>query len=155
MKIAELRATYGDDMIVSAASAIADERFTRQGEGIDVVDAACDYFRERLRPLQREVFIVAFLDNRHRPITCEAMFSGTVDAAAVYPREVAKRALEHNAAAVILGHNHPSGIADPSSADISITDNVRSGLALFNIRVLDHIVVGAAQTISLAEQGHV
>jgi DNA repair protein RadC len=94
-----------------------------------------------------------FLDNRHRVISFDQMFTGTIDGASVHPREVVKRALQHNAAAVILTHNHPSGIAEPSRADISLTRRLTDSLALIDVRVLDHIVVGGVETVSFAERG--
>jgi DNA repair protein RadC len=102
---------------------------------------------------EREVFGVMFLDNRHRLIAVEEMFLGTVDVASVHPREVVKRALKLNAAAVILAHNHPSGVAEPSQADELITARIRDALALVDIRVLDHLIVGGTTVTSLAERG--
>jgi len=102
---------------------------------------------------EREVFSCLFLDNRHRLVAVEEMFLGTVDGASVHPREVVKRALKLNAAAVILAHNHPSGIAEPSRADEMITARIRDALALVDIRVLDHLVVGGTTVTSLAERG--
>jgi len=151
MQIADMRATYGDDIIINAAATIADERFLRDGQPIASPGDARAYLTARLRPLEREVFMVVFLDNRHRPIACEAMFEGTIDAAPVYPREVAKRVLNLNAAAVVLAHNHPSGVADPSESDKRITWRTRDALATLDVRVLDHIVVGDAGTYSFAE----
>ncbi|WP_372831234.1 DNA repair protein RadC [Pontibacterium sp.] len=111
------------------------------------------YLSSRLRHEPREVFACLFLDNRHRVIKFEPLFFGTIDAASVYPREVVRRALEHNAAAVILAHNHPSGVAEPSRADKQITDRLVQALALVDIRVLDHMVVGDAEVVSFAERG--
>jgi DNA repair protein RadC len=102
---------------------------------------------------EREVFSALFLDTRHRLITLEEMFLGTVDGASVHPREVVKRALKLNAAAVILAHNHPSGVAEPSHADELITVRLRDALALVDIRVLDHLIVGGTTVTSLAERG--
>ena len=102
---------------------------------------------------EREEFGCLFLDNRHRLIAAEMMFTGTVDGATVHPREVVKRALQVNAAAVILAHNHPSGVAEPSQADEMITARIRDALALVDIRVLDHLIVGGTQVTSLAERG--
>jgi len=101
----------------------------------------------------REVFTCLFLDSQHRVLRCEDLFFGTLDGAAVYPREVAVRALQHGAAAVIFAHNHPSGLAEPSAADRRITERLRTALALLDIRVLDHIIVGRGQAYSFAEQG--
>jgi DNA repair protein RadC len=101
----------------------------------------------------REVFTCLFLDSQHRVQRCEDLFFGTLDGAAVYPREVAVRALQYGAAAVIFAHNHPSGVAEPSSADRRITERLCSALALLDIRVLDHIIVGSGREYSFAEQG--
>ena len=101
----------------------------------------------------REVFTCVFLDSQHRVQRCEDLFFGTLDGAAVYPREVAVRALQYGAAAVIFAHNHPSGVAEPSSADRRITERLCAALALLDIRVLDHIIVGSGQEYSFAEQG--
>ncbi|ENM5779388.1 DNA repair protein RadC [Vibrio mimicus] len=111
------------------------------------------YLSSILRDRQREAFYILFLDNQHRVIRDEILFEGTIDAASVYPREVVKRALHHNAAAVILAHNHPSGVAEPSQADRRITDRLRDALSLVEIRVLDHFVVGDGEVVSFAERG--
>jgi DNA repair protein RadC len=101
----------------------------------------------------REVFSCLFLDSQHRVLRCEDLFFGTLDGAAVYPREVAVRALQYSAAAVIFAHNHPSGVAEPSTADRRITERLCAALALLDIRVLDHIIIGGGQNFSFAEQG--
>ncbi|MDY6891175.1 MAG: DNA repair protein RadC [Pseudomonadota bacterium] len=111
------------------------------------------YLASRLRHEAREVFACLLLDNRHRVIRYEALFYGTIDAASVHPREVVKLALAHNAAAVILAHNHPSGVAEPSRADQQITDRLVKSLGLVDIRVLDHMVIGDGETVSFAERG--
>ena len=111
------------------------------------------YLSSVLRDRQREAFYILFLDNQHRVIRDEILFEGTIDAASVYPREVVKRALHHTAAAVILAHNHPSGVAEPSQADRRITDRLRDALGLVEIRVLDHFVVGDGEVVSFAERG--
>ena len=120
---------------------------------LDSPSSARDYLRARLGPYRREVFACLFLDNRHRVIHYAELFQGTIDGAAVHPREVVREALARNAAAVILAHNHPSGVAEPSDADRRITERLREALLLVDIRVLDHIVVGDADTVSLAERG--
>lgn len=102
---------------------------------------------------EAEVFVVIFLDNRHRIIAREDMFHGTIDGASVHPREVVKRALLHNAAAVIFAHNHPSGVAEPSRADQTLTERLKSALSLVDIRVIDHIVIGSDLCVSFAERG--
>lgn len=115
--------------------------------------AVKQFLLAQLSGRHQEVFMVLFLDNRHRLIVAEELFHGTIDGASVYPREVVRRALHHNAAATILAHNHPSGVADPSRDDLEITKQLKQALALIDVRVLDHIVVGRGYTVSLAEQG--
>ncbi|WP_339668985.1 DNA repair protein RadC [Dasania marina] len=112
-----------------------------------------EYLRACLRDECREVFACLLLDSQHRVIHYEPLFYGTIDAASVYPREVVKLALKHNAAALILAHNHPSGIAEPSQADQRITQRLCEALATVEIRVLDHIVVGDGEALSFAERG--
>ena len=112
-----------------------------------------DYLNARLAGYPHEVFACLFLDNRHRVIEYEELFRGTIDGASVHPREVVRRAIAHNAAALILTHNHPSGVAEPSEADRQITRRLQEALALIDVRVLDHIVVAAGETVSLAERG--
>jgi DNA repair protein RadC len=111
------------------------------------------FLTARLRHLRYEVFGCLFLDSQHRLITFRELFRGTIDGASVYPREVVAECLNHNAAAVILAHNHPSGVAEPSQADKQITRRLVDALALLDIRVLDHVVVGEGQAISFAERG--
>jgi len=112
-----------------------------------------DFLVSLLRDRPREIFLALFMDNRHRVICYEELFQGTIDGAAVYPRVVAERALSHNAAAIIVAHNHPSGISEPSSADEAITRRIRDALALLDIRLLDHFVIGDGIPVSLAERG--
>lgn len=112
-----------------------------------------DYLRAELRDQEHEVFSVLYLDNRHRLIRFEALFHGSIDQSAVYPREVLKKTLRYNAAAVIFAHNHPSGICEPSAADIAITQRLKNALALVDIRVLDHLIIGDGNVTSLAERG--
>ena len=112
-----------------------------------------DYLSARLRHLPYEVFACLYLDNHHRVIAFEELFRGTVDSANVYPREVVRACLEHNACAIILAHNHPSGIAEPSAADRAITDQLRNVLGIIGVRVLDHLVIGAGDPVSMAERG--
>jgi len=118
-------------------------------------ETVTDFVRAHLQDYEHEVFLVLFLDNRHRLIVAEELFRGTIDGAAVYPREVVKQALYHNAAALIFAHNHPSGIAEPSSADEQITARLKQALALMDIRLLDHIIVGSEGEVSLAARGKV
>jgi DNA repair protein RadC len=116
-------------------------------------DSTRRYLASRLRHLPHEVFACLFLDNRHRVIAFEELFRGTIDGASVHPREVVKHALHHNAAALILAHNHPSGVAEPSRADVQITRRLVAALGLVDIRVLDHLVIGDTEAVSLAERG--
>lgn len=127
--------------LMMTGSALANPRATRE------------FLRMRLRDLPYEVFAIVYLDNRHRVIGFEELFRGTIDGASVHPREVVKHALAKNAAAVILTHNHPSGLAEPSQADELITRRLKEALALVDIRVLDHLVVGDAVCESFAERG--
>jgi DNA repair protein RadC len=112
-----------------------------------------EYLRMRLRDLDHEVFCCVYLDNRNRVIHFEELFRGTIDGATVHPREVVKHALAHKAAAVILAHNHPSGVAEPSQADELITRRVQEALGAVDIRVLDHLVIGDGHCESMAERG--
>ena len=114
---------------------------------------AADYLLAQLRDRDHEVFCCLYLDNRHRLIGFEELFKGTIDGASVHPREVVKQALARRAAAVILAHNHPSGVAEPSRADEAITARLRDALALVDIRVIDHVIVGDGVCVSLAERG--
>ena len=106
-----------------------------------------------LATLEREVFYCLYLDNRHRVLKGECCFQGTIDGASVYPREIVKRALQINASALILAHNHPSGWAEPSEADRSITKRLVDALSLVDVRILDHFIIGGAEHFSFAEQG--
>jgi DNA repair protein RadC len=110
------------------------------------------YLRLNMTLLEREQFVCLFLDSQHRLIAEESLFYGTIDASPVYPRVVVQKALKHNAAAIILAHNHPSGVGEPSRADRSITERLIQALALVDIRVLDHLVVGS-DVVSFAERG--
>lgn len=125
----------------------------QRGNALTSPDITRAYLSAQLRGYSYEVFACLFLDNQHRVIVLEELFRGTIDGASVYPREVAKRALFHQAAAVIFAHNHPSGISEPSQADRHITDKLRQALTLFDIRVLDHFIVGDGEPYSFAEHG--
>ncbi|MCL4117276.1 UNVERIFIED_CONTAM: hypothetical protein GTU68_006044 [Idotea baltica] len=111
------------------------------------------YLTRILRDRHREAFYVLFLDNQHRVLKGEVLFEGTIDSAAVYPREVVKRSIDYNAAAIILAHNHPSGVAEPSQADRRITKRISDAVELVDIRVLDHFVIGDGEIVSFAERG--
>ena len=115
--------------------------------------ATYHYLQSVLAHQEREIFMAIFLDNQHRVLQFAELFFGTLDAASVYPREVVQTVLKYNAAAVILCHNHPSGVAEPSRADRSLTDRICAALGLIDVRVLDHLVIGDGETVSFAERG--
>lgn len=125
----------------------------QRGDALANPECTRRFLQARLRGYPHEVFACLFLDNRHRVIEYEALFRGTIDGASVHPREVVKAALAHNAAAIILAHNHPSGVAEPSQADLHLTRRLREALALVDIRVLDHLVIGDGAVVSFAERG--
>ncbi|RMD71935.1 MAG: JAB domain-containing protein [Gammaproteobacteria bacterium] len=125
----------------------------KRGDALTSPELTKSYLKARLRDYPHEVFACLFLDNRHRIIAFEELFRGTIDGASVHPREVVKRVLAHNAAAVIFAHNHPSGVAEPSGADRSITLRLKEALALIDVRVLDHVIIGDREATSLAERG--
>lgn len=124
-----------------------------RGEAMSDPSVAGRYFSQRLRSQPHEVFAALFLDTRHRAIAFEELFRGTIDGAEVHPREVVRRALAHNAAAVIVGHNHPSGSREPSAADRAVTAQLKQALALVDVRLLDHFVIGDGEPVSLAARG--
>jgi len=125
----------------------------QRGPGLADPTEAAEFLSACLRDLGHELFACLFLDNRHRVIRYEPLFRGTIDGASVHPREVLRQALACNAAAVILAHNHPSGIAEPSDADCRITRRLADALSLVDIRVLDHLIIGDGQCVSLARRG--
>ena len=139
------------NQILEKASEILTSRYQR-GSAFTSPQESQTYLKHKLRHHEREVFAVLFLDNQHRLIEYRELFYGTIDSATVHPREAVKAALELNAAAVILSHNHPSGLSEPSQADRRITQRIKDALSLVEVRVLDHIVVGDDLT-SFAERG--
>ena len=124
-----------------------------RGDALENPNDTKNYLASQLRAYNHEVFAGLFLDNRHRVIQFEELFTGTIDGASVYPREVVKKAMNCNAAAIIFAHNHPSGVAEPSQADRKITQRLSDALALVDVRVLDHIIVGD-ELVSFAERGY-
>jgi len=126
-----------------------------RGAALSDPQSAGRYFAQRLRGLPHEVFAALFLDTRHRVIAYDELFQGTLDGAEVHPREVVRRALGHNAAAVIVAHNHPSGNPEPSAADRAVTARLKQALALVELRLLDHFVIGDGPPVSLAARGWV
>jgi len=137
--------------VLAAAEGILRGKLERQGSIGTPMDAS-DFLRMRLGALLHEEFHVLWLDNRHRILDCQKLFTGTVDGASVHPREVVRAALGINASAAILAHNHPSGVAEPSVADRMLTHELREALRLIGVRVLDHIVVGS-ECVSMAGRG--
>jgi DNA repair protein RadC len=125
----------------------------QRGQAFSNPRSICAYLCDVFRGMEAEQFRVVLLDNRHRMIVDVPMFNGTIDGASVHPREVVKAVLRHNAAAIILAHNHPSGVAEPSQADELITTRIRDAVALIDVRVLDHIIVAGDVTVSFAERG--
>jgi DNA repair protein RadC len=125
----------------------------KAGDLLASPDLVRHYLSAQLRHQPNEVFAVLFLDNQNRLIAYEELFFGTIDGASVYPREVVRRAINHNAASLILAHNHPSGVAEPSQADQHITRRLQAALELIDVRVLDHMVVGDPEVVSFAERG--
>lgn len=125
----------------------------RAGRVLSKPDETRDFLRLRLADYRNEVFGCLFLDNRHRIIVVRELFQGTIDGASVYPRVVVQQAMEVNAAAIVFFHNHPSGVAEPSHADEAITRRLKDALALVDVRVLDHFVVSAGESVSFAERG--
>jgi DNA repair protein RadC len=138
--------------ILSIAESILEAKFYREAT-LTAPSATRDYLVAKLALLEHEVFAAIFLDNRHRVLAFETLFTGSLTGASVYPREVVKRALHHNAAAMIFAHNHPSGIPEPSFADRDITQQLKNALALIEVRVLDHLIVGGTCATSMAERG--
>lgn len=138
--------------ILAVAEQIRETRFYRERHITSPADTR-DFLIAKLSLLPHEVFAAIFLDNRHGVLAFEVLFTGTIDGASVHPREVVKRALQHNAAAIIIAHNHPSGMPEPSAADITITRRLADALALVDVRMLDHFVVGGSSAVSLAERG--
>lgn len=141
-----------DDLIIKRALAILHKRI-RVADALSSPGAVRDYLRLLLTGKEHEVFICVFLDAQNRVISCDELFRGTLTQTAVYPREVVKTSLAHNAAAVILCHNHPSGVSEPSSADKYLTRALTEALALVDVRVLDHFIVCSAGGMSFAERG--
>ena len=125
----------------------------RRDSALESPQAVRDYLKALLRHEPHEVFGCLFMDSKHRMLTFEVLFRGSIDSASVYPRQVVKRALRHNAAAVIFCHNHPSGIPEPSEADRTLTQRLKEALDLVEVRVLDHFIVGDGEPLSMVEYG--
>jgi len=143
-----------DDAIIESALKILESRISYNSDAplLTSPQDGKDYAKLQLATYEHEVFACIFLDSRNRVIAFEKLFRGTIDCASVYPREVVKACLSHNAAAVIFAHNHPSGATEPSQADIQITERLKNALQLIDITVLDHLIVGE-DVVSFAERG--
>ncbi len=124
----------------------------QRGDAINNVDDVKNYLKSRLQHYPFEVFSCLFLDNKHRVIAYEELFRGTIDSASVHPREIVRQVLQHNAAAIVLAHNHPSGLAEPSGSDKAITHKLKQALGMIDVRVLDHFIIGD-DIVSFAERG--
>jgi DNA repair protein RadC len=140
------------DRVIARALKILEGRI-KQGSALTSPGAVRDYLKLLLGQLEREVFVCVWLDAQHRVIEVEEAFRGTLTQTSVYPREILKSALKHNAAAVIFAHPHPSGVCQPSQADELLTRTLKDALALVEVKVLDHFVVSGGQSISFAERG--
>lgn len=151
-RTAQYQLPMDEEGILLAAATILEQRLQRQGR-IHSPEQAGSYLVARCAHLPHEVFGVVFLDTKHHILATEHLFSGTIDGCDVHPRVVAKRALELSAAAVILFHNHPSGNPEPSEADRKVTKRLEQALGLLDVRVLDHLVIGGQQHVSLAARG--
>ena len=144
--------SMSENDVLDVAEDILRRKLERQGF-IGSPRESARFLRVRLGHLLHEEFHAVWLDNRHQVLAIDKLFTGSIDGASVHPREVVRKALQHNAAAVIFAHNHPSGNPEPSAADRAITARLREALELIDVRLLDHIVVGAQSTTSLAERG--
>lgn len=125
----------------------------QRGEALTSPELTRTFLRSRMQDLPHELFCCLYLDTKHRVIRFEELFRGTIDGASVHPREVVRCALSHNAAAVIVAHNHPSGVAEPSAADNALTQRLKEALAVVDVRLLDHLVVGDGEVVSFVERG--
>lgn len=142
-----------DDRIIQQAIALLEHRVFKAGPTLDSPKAVRDYLRLKLMAEPNEVFVVVFLNSQHQVLACEPLFKGTVSEASVYPRVVVQRALELNASALIMSHQHPSGTTEPSMADRAITNRLKFILSMVDIRVVDHFIIGKGEPFSFAESG--
>ncbi|VFR23898.1 DNA repair protein RadC [plant metagenome] len=152
-KLFEMLDTQHEDWIIARALQIVESRVFRRGKTMCDSQAVKDFLRIKLVGQRNEIFAILFLDSQYRLIAYEELFHGTIDHTNVYPRVLVGKALEHNAAAVILAHNHPSGVPDPSRADQVLTSLLKAALEPVEIRVLDHLIIGEGQPFSFVEHG--
>lgn len=146
---------FKDKFILAAAQELTARMLKEQLQSVKITSPTLtkDYLMTHIGTLEHEVFTCIYLNNQNQVVATEELFRGTIDGSAVYPREVVKQCLKHNASAIIFAHNHPSGIADPSHADRAITERLKKALELIDVRVLDHLVVGKGYCESFAERG--
>ncbi|AHG20346.2 hypothetical protein Z042_12395 [Chania multitudinisentens RB-25] len=142
-----------EQRIIAMAIRLLEKKLKTKPFSFTTSENTKNYLRLQLERLEHEAFMVLFLDNQHRLIACETVSIGTINQTPVYPREIVKTALSHNAAAVVVAHNHPSGVAEPSAADRHITKHLQDALSLVEVRTLDHIVLGHGESVSFAERG--
>ena len=153
MKLAQRTISPTEIRTLARAAAILERHTVHGRDPLTSPQAVRDYLRTGLACRPHEVFACLFLDSQNRVIACEELFRGTLGQTSVYPREVVKVALAHNAAAVIFAHNHPSGVAEPSRADELLTSALKQALALVDIRTLDHMIIAGSHVVSFAERG--
>lgn len=148
-----IKSRKDEDLLIETALQVLDRRLFTRGPKLEKPQEVSDYLKLQLAEMEHEVFAVIYLDAVHRPIKFEVLFHGTINTAVIHPRQVAKRALALNAAAIIVAHNHPSGCTNPSLADRSLTRRLKESLEFIDVRVLDHFIVGEGNPLSLAEYG--
>ncbi|HCE6397573.1 DNA repair protein RadC [Pseudomonas sp. P1B16] len=142
-----------ENHIIAQAIEVLERRLFTNGPRLLNPEAVSDYLRLKLMPEPSEVFVAVFLSSKHQVIACETLFRGSIDSAQVHPRVVVQQALAHNAAALIVAHQHPSGCSDPSSADERLTQRLKSALDCVDVRLLDHFIVGLGEPFSFASNG--
>lgn len=142
-----------EDVLIEKAMRILDRRLFTRGPKLESQSEVSRFLKLKLAGMDHEVFCIIFLDTKHQALAFEMMFHGDVDHTSVHPRQVLKRAIAHNASAVIAAHNHPSGCTTPSEADRALTQRLRKALALIDVRLLDHIIVGAGDPLSMNQHG--
>ncbi|HIE4272017.1 TPA: RadC family protein [Pseudomonas aeruginosa] len=140
-----------ENRLIAQAIAILERRLFAEGAPMSDPQVTRDYLRLKLMPEPSEVFVALFLNAKHQVIACETLFRGTIDAAQIHPRVVVQRALQHNASALIVSHQHPSGFSEPSSSDQHLTQRLKSALECVDVRLLDHFIIGKGQPYSFAE----
>lgn len=145
--------TNADQIIATALKCLEEQFMYAKGETFSSSHSVRNYLRLQLAPESREVFASMFMDNHHRLLSFEKLFNGTINEAVVYPRCIVQKAIQYNAAAIIVAHNHPSGVAKPSAADKRVTADLKQILEIINVKLLDHVVVTVSETYSFAEHG--